>query len=82
MGCSNKQQMFLFTTIWTRHFGVTSIPFVWLFLGGYFIPYAAPVSDVGYSYQNILRIIIWLFFLVVYSQAGMPLFGYRKLSKI
>jgi hypothetical protein len=82
MGCSNKQQMFLCKAMWTRHFGATLIPFVWLFLSRYIILYAAPVSDIGYSYQNILRIIIWLFFLVVYSQAGMPLFGSRKLSKI
>jgi hypothetical protein len=75
--CPNKQQTFLRLTVWTPHFGTTSPPFVSLFLGACFnLPYAAPVSDVGHSYQSSLRILIWFFFLVVYSQAGTPPFSF------
>ena len=41
------------------------------------------LSDFRYSYQNFIRTVIWLFFLVVYSQAGTIFFSHtRRSSKI
>jgi hypothetical protein len=67
--------MSLRTTVGIPPFGPTGTPRVLLFLGSFCkLSQSAPLSDFRFSYQNFIRIVIWLFFLVVYSQAGTIIF--------
>src|SRR5260221_769632 len=59
---------------WIPPFGPTSTLIVSPFPGPFRrLSTAAPLSNFCHSYQNALRIVIWLFFLFVYSQAGTSL---------
>jgi len=65
-------------------FGRTGTRRVLLFLGSLCELWeSTPLSNFRHSYQNIIRIVIWLFFLIVYSQAG-TIFFFRthRSSKI
>jgi hypothetical protein len=63
--------MSLRTIVGIYPFGPTGTQRVLLFLGSFCkLSQSTALSDFRYSYQNFIRIIIWLFFLVVYSQAG------------
>ena len=75
--------MSLRSRTWIPPFPATSTPVESLFLGSSRgLTQGAPLSDFCCSYQNVLRILIWLFFLFVYSQAGARLFpSFRRLSK-
>jgi hypothetical protein len=70
--------------MWIPHFPATSTPVESLFLGLFRrLSRDTPLSDFCCSYQNALRITIWLFFLFVYSQAGTRHFPcFRRLSYI
>jgi hypothetical protein len=76
--------MSLRTILGIYPFGPTGTQRVLLFLGSFCQPSrSTPLSNFYYSYQNFIRIAIWLFFLVVYSQAGTIFFSCsRRLSKI
>lgn len=65
-------------------FGPTGTQRVLPFLGSSCkLSQLTPLSDFRYSYQNLIRIVIWLFFLIVYSQAGAIFFPLtRRSSKI
>src|SRR6266702_1290801 len=67
--------MFLHATIWVHLFGATLTLLISQFLGTCCTlskSEAVFASTFCHSYHNILRIVVWLFFLVVYSQAGTP----------
>ncbi len=68
-------------TVGIYPFGPTGTPRVSPFLGSFCkLSQLAPLSDFRHSYQNFIRILIWLFFLLVYSQAGMILlFSYSQI---
>ena len=70
--------------MWILPFPAASTPVELLFLGSFRrLLQAVPLSDFCRSYQNVLRILIWLFFLFVYSQAGTRLFPrFRRLSEV
>src|SRR6266851_3620983 len=77
--------MSLRSTVWIPPFGPTSTPYVSLSLSSFYgLSQTASSPDFFHSYQNVFRIVIWLFFLFVYSQAGTPFFpvlaGSLKLS--
>jgi hypothetical protein len=77
--------MSLPTIMGINPFGPTGIQRVLLFLGSFCkLSQSTPSSDFRYSYQNFIRIVIWLFFLIVYSQAGTIFFfsPTRRSSKI
>ena len=76
--------MSLRTIVGICPFGHTGTQRVLLFLGSFCkLSKSTPLSDFRYSYQNFIRIAIWLFFLLVYSQAGTIFFSpTRRSSKI
>jgi hypothetical protein len=76
--------MSLLTIVGIYPFGPTGTQRVLVFLGSFCkLSQLTPLSDFRYSYQNFIRIVIWLFFLVVYSQAGTIFFSLaRSSSKI
>ena len=78
--------MFLRTFVGIYPFGRTGTQRVFLFLGSFRqLSQSTRLSDFCYSYQNFIRIAIWLFFLLVYSQAGMIFLFFsctRRLSQI
>lgn len=76
--------MFLRMIVGICLFGPTGTQRVLLFLGLFCkLPQSTRLSDFRYSYQNFIRIAIWLFFLIVYSQAGTIFFSRtRRSSKI
>ena len=78
--------MSLRTIVGICPFGPTGTQRVLLFLGSFRqLSHSTRLSDFCYSYQNFIRIAIWLFFLLVYSQAGTILIlssCTRRLSQI
>lgn len=76
--------MSLRTIVGTYPFGPTGSQRVLLFLGSFCrVSQSTHLSDFRYSYQNFIRTVIWLFFLVVYSQAGTIFLSHtRRSSKI
>jgi hypothetical protein len=73
--------MSLRTTVAICPFGPTGTQRVLLFLGTLSkLSKSTPLSDFCYSYQNFIRIAIWLFFLIVYSQAGTIFFSRTRRS--
>src|SRR5712672_216351 len=68
------------TTVWIPRFGFTLNPLVLLCPSSFHeLSQLGPSSEFDHSYQNILRIVIWLFFLVVYSQAGVPFLWFSQI---
>jgi hypothetical protein len=62
-------------------FGPIGTQRVFLFLGSFCkLSQSTNLSDFPGSYQNLIRIVIWLFFLIVYSQAGTIFFSRARRS--
>jgi hypothetical protein len=73
--------MSLRTIVGIYPFGPTGTQRVLLFLGSFCkLSQSTPSSDFRCSYQNFIRIAIWLFFLLVYSQAGTSFFSRTRRS--
>jgi hypothetical protein len=73
--------MSLRTIVGIYPFGPTGTQRVLLFLGSFFkLLQSTSLFDFRSSYQNLIRIVIWLFFLVVYSQAGTIFFTRTRRS--
>jgi hypothetical protein len=73
--------MSLRTIVGICPFGPTGTQRVLPFLGSFCkLLRSTRLSNFRYSYQNFIRIAIWLFFLIVYSQAGRILFSRTRRS--